>query len=255
MRKFITASIVAFLASGLPGLSSSGARAADLQVIAVPPIKDSVSEVARKLEAASGQKLDMRIASGGDVLKMAIASPFDIAFVPPLILKEPAAAAVFRIGSVVGIGSTELGVTVRAGAAKPEVSTPEALKQTLLKARTFGIVPSAAVASQVAQLFDKLEIGQAMKAKLVDHGIVDEVIRDLAAGDIEITILPINVIVGARGIELIAPLPAPLKQAVPVVAALPLKDGPNPEGARALIALFKSPEGAAVLKSKGLTPD
>ena len=111
MRKELTTIIAALIAS-----SGSFVSATDLKMIAEPPVKDSITEIARRFEAGSGQKLDVRISSGLDLLKITSASPFDIAVVLRPLLREPEAVSLVSADSIVGIGSSALGVSIRSGA-------------------------------------------------------------------------------------------------------------------------------------------
>src|SRR5206468_2254346 len=89
--------------------------------------------------------------------------PFDLAVVPREVFQDPAALARFAPGGTIDIARVGLGVAVRAGAPKPDISTPETLKQALLNARSVASIPESAAGAQVLRLFECLGIGEAMK--------------------------------------------------------------------------------------------
>ena len=102
---------------------------------------------------------------------------------------------------------------VRAGAPKPDISTPEALKQTLLKAQSISTLPASAAGATVLRMFDKLGIGDALKAKIKAQQTPPQVVEAVTKGDAEIAVFLANVLV-APGIDLVGPVPAPLPMAM-----------------------------------------
>ena len=78
---------------------------------------------------------------------------------------DAAAQARFASGPAINIARVGLGVAVRSGSPKPDISTPEALKQTLLKAKSIATIPASATGYQVLATFERLGISNEMKAK------------------------------------------------------------------------------------------
>jgi molybdate transport system substrate-binding protein len=141
---------------------------------------------------------------------------------------------------------------VKAGAPKPNVSTPDALKATLLKAQSVTLYPESAAGAFVLKTFDKLGIGDAMKAKMKAQAAPGQIAAAVANGDAELGVFLTSVL-AAPGVELAGPFPAELQQDLVFTGAV-AADSKNAEAATAFITYLKTPEAVAVIKAKGMTP-
>ena len=168
-------------------------------------------------------------------------------------LEELVAAKRIATGTDVNLARVGLGVAVRAGTPKPDVSTVEAFKQALLKAKTVGYIDPASGGSSgiyVADLLVKLGIADQIKpkAKLQKGGHVSDLV---SAGEAEIGIHQIGEIIGQPGVTLVGPLPAEI-QNYTVYAVGVGAHAKDAEAAKAFIKVLTGPSAAGVLKSKGL---
>src|SRR5262249_59767989 len=146
--------------------SIANVQAAELQILAGGGIAGPLRELAAQFESASGHKLVLRFGTTPELIKLATTgTPFDLGVVPREMFKDAAAQAQFASGPTTTIARVGLGVAVRSGTLKPDISTPEALKQTLLKAQSIATTPASAAGAQVLRAFESLGIGEAMKAK------------------------------------------------------------------------------------------
>ena len=107
----------------------------------------------------------------------------------------------------IDIAHVGLGIAVRSGALKPDISTPEALKQTLLKAQSIASIPESATGYSIAKVFDRLGITEPMKAKMRAQPNPAQVVAVVAKGEVELGIFLINVLT-APGLEVVGPFPA-----------------------------------------------
>jgi molybdate transport system substrate-binding protein len=231
----------------------ASAQAAELKVMAGGSMTASLQALAPQFESKTGHKLLMHFAATPDLIKEATSgTPFDLGVVPVDVMKDAGARAHFAPGPTIDIARVGYGVAVRAGAPKPDVSTPDALKQTLLKAQSITFIPESAAGAYVLRVFDRLGIGEAMKAKTKPQTVTGAIPQAVAKGDAELGVFLTNVLV-APGVELAGPFPAELQNDLVFTAAI-AADSKEAAAARAFIDYLKTPEATAVIKAKGLTP-
>ena len=140
--------------------------AAELKVIAGGSMTGSLNEIGPQFERASGHKLTIHFDSTPNIIaRVTSGTPFDLAVVPVDVFKDAAAKARFVPSPTTDIARVGYGVVVRSGAPKPDISTPDALKKTLLDASSVAFVPASAAGAYVLKVFDRLGIAEAMKAK------------------------------------------------------------------------------------------
>jgi molybdate transport system substrate-binding protein len=246
-KSSITASLV-----GLAMILSpfAGAQAAELKVLAGGSMTDSLREIGPQFERATGYKLVFLFAGTPELIRQATSgAPFDLGVVPVDVMKDAAARAKFA--ETTNIAHVGYGVAYRAGAAKPDVSTPDALKQALLKAQSITLYPESAAGAYVMKLFDRLGIGEAMKAKIRPQS-PGQIASAVAKGDAELAVFLTNLL-AAPGVELAGPFPGDLQQDLVFVGAVSANSTQG-DAAKAFLAYLKTPEAIAVFKSKGVTP-
>src|SRR5262245_14185852 len=149
-----------------------------------------------------------------------------------------------------------MGVAVRAGAPKPDISTPEALKRTLLAAKSIVYTdPALRSPSGVhfARVLERLGIAEEMKPKSKLHDGTTFNAELVARGEIEIAVQQISEILPVQGVELAGPLPGDL-QLTTVYAAGIGTAAKEPAVAKEFIKFLLSPSAAAVINAKGMEP-
>jgi molybdate transport system substrate-binding protein len=159
-------------------------------------------------------------------------------------------------GSEVPLASSGVGIAVKAGARKPDISTPEALKRTLLEAKSIAYTePSAGGASGVyfAKLLERMGIADEMRAKTKYPPAGGFSATLLVSGDAELAVQQKPELLHVAGVDVIGFLPGDLNLITPFVAGLMANGGNAAEGT-ALIASLRTPHAAAALRAKGLEP-
>src|SRR6201991_998572 len=164
MKKSLPTAAASML--GLALVLSPMAEAAELKVLAGGSLTGPLNELGPQFERASGHKLTIHFDSTPNLIKLATSAPFDLGVVPVDLFKNAEAKARFAPGPTLDIARVGYGVAVRAGAPKPDVSTPDALKKTLLDAQSVAFLPTSAAGAYVSSVFERLGIGEAMKAKI-----------------------------------------------------------------------------------------
>jgi molybdate transport system substrate-binding protein len=254
MIRLAAAGITATILSTQAGV----ANAAEVKMLSAVAVKSALDELIAGAERATGHKVAVAYATAG-VLRDRIKAgeAFDITILPrpfmdPLVAQgtiAPASATVFA-RSLVSVG-------VRAGAPKPDISTAEAFKRTMLTAKSISYAdPAKGGGSGIhaASVIERLGIAEEMKpkTKLVPGA---ESVDLVANGEAEIAIVNTPVIVGKPGVELVGPLPAELQNTTDFVFFVGVgANAKEPDAAKALIKYLQAPEAARIIKGKGMEP-
>ena len=146
--------------------------------------RTSVLVSCRDHERASGHKLVIRYGTTPELIKMATSGvAFDLGVVPQDVWKDAAARAQVAPGPTPDVARVGLGIAVRSGAPKPDISTAPALKQTLLKAQSIASIPASATGTQLAGIYERLGITDEMKAKTKAQPAPKQIVEAVANGD------------------------------------------------------------------------
>jgi molybdate transport system substrate-binding protein len=234
-------------------LLSAAAMAGELKVIAGGSITKLLNELGPQFEKASGYKLSIHFDSTPNIVtRINSGTPFDLVVVPIDVFANADAKAHFAAGPTIDIARVGYGVAVRAGAPKPDVSTPEALKKTLLGASSIAFVPTSAAGAYVTKVFERLGIGDEMKARTKAQAGPPQIAPAVAKGEAELGVFLTNVLI-APGVDLAGPFPAELQQDLVFAAAI-AADAKEADAAKAFIDYLKTPASAAAIKAAGMTP-
>jgi molybdate transport system substrate-binding protein len=160
--------------------------------------------------------------------------------------------------NVTALASAGISVAIRQGAPKPDISSPDALKRTLLAAKSISYVdPATGGASGIhfAKVLDRLGIAHEMQSKTVfpNPNTPAEVGALVANGEAEIGMHIIVELISVAGIDIVGPLPGDLQNTI-VFAAAVMASAKDAEAAKALVDFLCTPEAVAVTKAKGLEP-
>ena len=253
MKMFSFTAAASMLSLAIVMSPMTNVQAAELKILAGGSTAGWLNELRPQFELASGHKLVIHFDSTPNLIKQATSgAPFDLAVVPVDVFKDAAAKARFVPGPTIDIARVGYGVIVRAGAPKPDVSTPDALKQALLDAQSIAFVPESAAGGYVLKTFDRLGISEAIKAKTKPQTTPAQIAPAVAKGEAELGVFLVNVLI-APGVELAGSFPAELQQELVFTAAV-AADSNDAEAAKAFITFLTTPAAAAVIKAKGMNP-
>ena len=248
MKRLLLVSVIA----GVFGLTPM-ARAAELKVIAGGSMTASLNALTPEFEKATGHKLSTHFDSTPNIIaRVTSGTSFDVVVAPVDVFKDAAAKTHFAPGPTIDIAHVGYGVIVRAGAPKPDISTPDAFKSALLAAPSVAFLPASAAGAYVTTVFDRLGIAEEMKAKTKVLTAPAQIAPAVAKGDAELGVFLINVLI-APGVELVGPFPRELQQELVFTSAI-AADTKEAGAARALIDYLKTPPAAALIKAAGMTP-
>jgi len=228
------------------------AGAAELKVIAGASMTASFKDLVPAFERASGHKLEVRFGPTPELIKMATSGPFDLVVCPSEMVQNEAVRAMLAPGPVMTMAHLGFGVAVRAGAAKPDISTPEAFKAAMLKAQSITFLPESSAGAHILKVFERLGIADAMKAKTKAQTSAGAIAPAVANGEAELGLFLANVLI-APGVDAVGPFPGDLQLDFVLVGTV-AADTREPDAAKAFLAFLKSPEAATVFKQKGVTP-
>ena len=230
------------------------AHAAELQVLSAGAMRSIVTDLGAAFEKETGHTLKFNFATVGVIkAKLAEATPVDVVIMTDEAMRDMARQGAVAEGTWTAIGRTGIGVGVRDGAPKPDIGSPEALKQTLLSTKSLVYVdPAQGGTSGIhfAGVLQKLGIAEAVKPKttLVPGGYPAELV---AKGDVELVVHQISEIVPVKGVTLVGPLPKDL-QKITVYAAGVTVPSKTKEPAKAFVAYLARPDFKPKLAAAGL---
>ena len=254
IRSLVAASRIVLM---IPLSLGIAAEAAEIKVLSHRGIRPIMEDLGPKFERATGHKLAItfgpaggvaKLVQGGETADVVITSRQEI----DGFVKDGKAVA----GNVTVVARSGIGVAVRKGAPKPDISSPEALKRTLLAAKSITYSNPAlggAAAIHFAKVLDRLGIANEMKSKTVlsksgsDTGVL------VANGEAEIGVQASQFLISVAGIEIVGPLPGDLQNTVVFSAAI-MAGTKDAAASKALVNFLRTPEAATVIKTKGLEP-
>jgi molybdate transport system substrate-binding protein len=234
--------------------ASPGAAAAEIKVLTAGAFKQVLLALLPDFEKQTGHQVRIDNDTVGALAKRIDAGEnFDLAILTPAAINTLADKGRLAAGSRKDLARVGIGVVVKEGAAKPDISTDEAFKKALLAAESIAYIDPAAGGSSgiyVARMLEKLGIAAEMKGKsrLIPGGAVAE---NIAKGEAELGIHQISEILPVKGVTLVGPLPADL-QNYTVYAAAVSATAKELGGAKALVEMLSGPAAAGVLKAKGM---
>jgi molybdate transport system substrate-binding protein len=224
-----------------------------LKVFSTHAVQGALLRLAAGFEAAHGAKLAVDYDPTNRMLeRIAAGETADVAILTRGGIDELAGRGILDGASAVDLGQSWVGLAVKAGAAHPDISTPEALTATLLAAHSLAYSRHGASGVFFAGLIERLGIADAVNAKatLVPSGLTAALV---ARGEAEMAVQQLSELMAVPGVDIVGPLPASL-QTPTLFAAAAFKGSARGDVARAFLATLSTAEAAAACRAAGLEP-
>ena len=232
----------------------TSAQTTDLRVMVSDGMKTVVEELTPQIEHSTGRKLAAQFNSSKNLRdKIQAGEPFDAAILTSDVLDDLIQKGKIAAGGRAEISRTGLGMGVRAGTSKPDISTPDTLKRTLLAAKSISFNPTGASASHTYDMFSRLGITDAVKPKLMLDAEAGRPQMNVAGGKAELVISLIPEIKFFPGVDLVGPIPPEFQSYINFAAGI-ATNAHDPDAAKALIQFITGPAVVPVLKAKGMEP-
>ncbi len=228
----------------------------EITLVAPGGIRAAIVKLIPDFEKQTGHKVTATFGSGlGTKRQVAAGDPFDVPIVQPPYPEVLASGHVVA-GSATPLATVAVGVAVRTGERKPDISTAEAVKRLLLGARAIAY-PNGGSGAAAGVSFDetlaRLGIADQMKSKIRLAQGGAGAMAALAKGEVDIGLTFISEIITEPGVELVGPLPRDISTPTALVGFVSAH-ARAPEVAKALLAFLSSPTAAAVYRDCGMQP-
>jgi ABC-type molybdate transport system substrate-binding protein len=221
-------------------LSSNATRSV---LLALAPEFERTAHARLVFRFAPSEELKARIENG---------EQFDAVFLTSALADELQALGKVDAGARATIARTGVGVAIRKGATRPNLSTPEALRQTLLDARSIAYVGQGVTAIILRNVFEGFGIAERMREKTIVLAGVTAA-EAVASGQAELGFTQVSEILPHPGVELAGPLPEEV-QVYTTFDAVVGSSARQPEAARRWLEFLTAPAAISVIRAKGMEP-
>jgi molybdate transport system substrate-binding protein len=234
-------------------MAAGTASAAELKIFGSRVTRMMIGDLGPPIEQATGHKLT-EVTDVAAVMKRRIEAgeAFDLAVLVDFQTDDLIKSGKLLADTRADIMKSGIGVAVRRGAVKPDISTVEAFKRTLLEAKSITYLKEGASTLHLVKVFDRLGITEALKAKTIQP-MTESVSEAVAAGEIELGIIVIPNILSVPGAELVGPIPQELQSWIMFTGAVSAQT-PQRDAARDVIKLLTGPAAIPALRAKGMEP-
>jgi molybdate transport system substrate-binding protein len=243
-----------FLALLFVAAAPSVALSSDLRVLSGSGVQPVMNEIIPQFERISGHRVNIAYGTVGEMadrVQNGEAADMVIASAPQIERLEKLGKVV--AGTRADLAKTGVGLFVRKGAPRPDISSVEAFKHTMLASKSIGWNDPAAgapVSIYMLDAFERMGIADEMKRKTTAFTQRSERFEAVARGDVEIGFNQISEIVAASGVDLLGPLPAAIQHYTLFTAGI-VASSANQEAAKALLAFIASPAAKAIMQTRG----
>jgi molybdate transport system substrate-binding protein len=228
------------------------ANAAEIKVKAGAATTAVLKELGPQFERATGHKVALEFGlSGAFKRQIEAGESFDIAIIAPAMLDDLIKQGKIVADTRADFARVGIGVAVRAGVPKPDISSVDAFKRAMINAKSITYPPEGATGVHLVKVFERLGIAEQMKTKTKPQLAAERVPEAVAEGEAEFGILGATVLLAARGVEFAGLIPPELQDYVVQTAGMN-SGSKEPDTARAFVWFLMTPEATAVVTAKGM---
>ena len=238
----------------LTTICGSSVYAAEIKVLCTNGVKAVVEELIPQFERTNtnGDKVVLQFEPSTQLRKRIDAGePFDLVIMTTTLVDEEIKAGKLVADSRTFIARSGLGVSIRAGAKKPNIATVDAFKRALLNADSITFAQQGASAQPFEVLVAKLGITAQLRPKYNLRNTAAEVGEAVSSGVVELGIAPVSEILPVRGVDLVGPFPKDVQSYVEMAGAVSTSAKMKDE-AKKLLAFLVAPANLPVFKTKGM---
>ncbi len=229
------------------------AQSTSLRVLSSNGVRSVVEELQPDIERAIGRSLAIEFSTASSLTTRAEAGEsFDAAILTPVLIEQLTEAGLVAAESYVEIARSGVGIGARPATGERDVSTPAALRVTLLGAESVAFTGGGQSRATIEAAFDELGIAEEMRAKTTLLGPGEAPVA-VAAGEAELVLTLVSEILHVPGLELVGALPAELQRYISFAAGRS-NGADDRQGADALLEYLAGREFAAALARHGLEP-
>ena len=228
--------------------------AAEIKVISTVGVKAALDELKPQFERSTEHKLNITYGTAVP-LKRQIdgGETFDVVILTPALVEDLAKAGKVAAGTSAVVAKGGIGVAIKQGSPRPDISTTEAFKKTVLAAKSIAYSKEGQSGAAVARVMERLGIADEMRPKTVLETRSGMSAANVVEGKAELAFVLISEILPIAGAENAGPLPAELQSYIVFTAGIS-PGAKDPKAAKSLIDFLKTPTAAPVYKAKGLEP-
>ncbi len=229
---------------------------ATLRIFSGGAPKEIFLQLTPQFEGTSGHKIEFVFAVMSALRdKLAAGEKADVLVMPTNILDDYQKNGVVQAQGRAILGLVSVNAVVRTGAPKPDLSTLDKVRQSILNSRTIvhatpGATPSG---THMGKLIEQLGIADAMKSKIIHRPALEGGVQLVAGGEAEIGFYPKSEVVNTDGLSVVGPLPAAI-QLTTIYGAAVTAGSANADAGRAFIAFMTDPAHRAAWAHAGFDP-
>jgi ABC-type molybdate transport system substrate-binding protein len=233
---------------------AAAAQPTAVRVLASNGMKAVVEQLQPSVERSIGHPLAIEYNSTTALLqRIDSGAAFDVTILTSEAIGQLVKDAKVTAASRTDFARSGIGLAVRGGSPKPDISTPAALKRTLQGASSITYAKDGASRAYIDKMLERLGLAEETKSRLQLTQGSGPAMASVAAGQVAVVMTLMSELLPVHGIDIAGPLPAELQSYVSFGAGVSIKSS-DPAAARALIAFLKSPAAAPVYKARGMEP-